>query len=664
MSTQTIKAGEAWWAITARDQATKVLDTVAARLKSIGRSTALAGAALTAGGTAVVAPMLAAAKSFSDYVDGLNDTKVQTGFAVESLSQLAFVAGQQGTSLDGLKKGLVGMSKFTTQVAAGGKGAVKVLDALGISSRDFLAMSPEQRFKVLAEQISKIEDPSLRAGMAMKVFGKAGNEMLPTLALGAKGIEDMQRRAAELGLTISQADADKFGAFGDELSAIGEQAQRAWWGLGAALIEAVTPFIPLIQEAMRTLIEFIDNNRTLVSAIVIGTGVVIALGVALTVVGGIMIGLGAVASATVSIIGFLSTACTVAAAAFAALLSPVGLVVLAIAAVVAVCTAAVVAWFQLTESGQRAASAIARGFAEMWALVKQVFGGIWDALASGDWGLAAEIGFKAVSLAWSIEVAGMSDVWWGFINFVGSALIGALQGVLGAMQSVLDAVVGAVAWAGDQVVAVFGGAWELLLSGLQSVLDAILSSITWVAESIGGTIGDTILGALQFVESAIRTVLGSLVDAYNWAAEKMGWATTSAIADGSSLLADMQTALDSYVGKQSAENWAEVKRVRKELDALTKKAADARAARQKSVAVSSPEVPDYGQPDLGKLQGSGRAGSRDGGGVLGTFNAAVAGMLNSSLPDHLEKIAENTAETNEKLDEMNDKLDDAGLAWQ
>ncbi len=618
MSTQNIKAGEAWWEITARDEATKVIERVAERLKSVGKSTALAGAAMTAAGTAVVAPVLAAAKSFSDYVDGLNDTRVQTGFAVESLSTLSFVAEQQGASLDGLKKGLVGMAKFTTQVASGGKGAKKVLDALGISTSQFMSMTPEERFRALAEQVSKISDPTLRAGVAMKVFGKSGAELLPMLALGAKGIADMQQRAAELGLTISQADADKFGSFGDELAAIGQQARRAWWGLGAAMIEAFTPFIPVVQRAMKTVIEFVDRNRPLVAIVLAGAAALMIFGAAVSSAGFVIIGVGAAVSAVGSVLsftwtvfaavanvatisstilggamGFLGTMTSFASAALAALLSPLGLVVLAIVAVVAVCGAALVAWLQLTESGQRASSAIAAGFWEMWSILKQVFGGIWDALSSGEWGLAADIGFKAVGLAWSIMVAGMSDAWWGFLGLMGSALI----------------------------------------------------------------------VSLQFVDGAIRTVLNGLIAAYNWAAEKMGWATASAIADGSKLLADMQSGLDKFVADKSRANWADVAKTRKELDALTKRAADVRKARDDAMKISTPDTPDFGQPDLSKLNSS-KSGKGEGGGVLGTFNAAVAGMLSSSVPDHLSTIAENTKETNEKLDELIDKADDAGLAWE
>lgn len=640
MAASSIKAGEAWWEITARDKATAVVNQIADRLKSIGKGATVVGAAMTGVGAAVLGPLLAAAKGFSDYADGLNDTRIQTGLSVETLSQLSYVAQQQGTSLEGLKKGLVGMAKFTTQVASGGKGAVKVLGALGMSSAEFLALSPEQRFRSLADQISKIQDPSLRAGVAMKVFGKAANDLMPTLALGSAGIADMQKKAEALGLTVSQADADAFGSFGDDLSAVGEQVKMAWWQAGAALIETFGGFVPFLQSALSSLIDFIKTNRPLVSIVLMGAAALTALGIAATTAGAIVWAAGAaiggaatlmstawgialaIKTAVVAVNTLLAStlfaegiAATASAAAtwvlnvamgglagvlavvdalVAALLSPLGLVALAFVAIAVVVTAAVLAFVQLTDAGQQMVASLSAAFGELLAVTGQVFGGIWDALMAGEWGLAASIGFAAVSLAWAVMVAGMSDAWYGFVGFIGSAL----------------------------------------------------------------------LSGLQFVDGAIRAVLGGLIDAYNWAAEQMGWATVGSIAEGSQALASWQSDLDKWIGDKSKARWGDVKKQRDDLTKLTDEAATKRKAREDSLKVNIPDIPALDQPDLSKLAGGGKGGKAEGGGVLGTFNASIAGMLGASIPDHLSAIAENTGATNEKLDDLIDKAEAGGLAWE
>lgn len=612
-----IKAGDAWWNITARDQATAVMDRIAQRLKAIGTSTMLAGGALSAMGGAVIAPMLAAAKSFSDYADNLGDATVKTGFTVEALSQLAFVAEQQGTSVEGLQKGLTGMAKFTVQLASGAKGAVKVLDALGISTKDFLAMTPEQRFRVLVEQLSRIEDPTLRAGVAMKVFGKSATDMLPMIALGSEGMDQMQRKADALGLTVSKDMVDKFGSFGDELSAIGQQGKRIWWGFGAALIEALMPFIPMIQAAMRAVIDFVDANRPLIAIVAGAAAALIIAGAAVTSFGMVLWSLGAIVSAVSTIvtigwtmmaaaanIGTIATTIWTAAIAtwgavtsgvaaiLGALLSPIGLVALAIVAVVAVIGAAIVIFATCTQAGQAMVDNLVSSFWALLATVKQVFGAMFDAIIAGDWGLAAEIGFAGIRLAWETVVAGLKIAWWGFVDFMGS----------------------------------------------------------------------TLLSVLQFHDQALRAFLNKLIDAYNWAAEKMGAATIGSIAGQTQALADMQTALNKFAGGKVLGAAADVAKAKAELNSLAAKAAAARKAREDAFKTNTPAIPGFEAPDLSKLNG-GKNGKVDGGGVLGTFNAAVAGMFNQSLPDHLEKVAENTEKTNDLLEEIRDKQDEGGLAW-
>lgn len=616
--TQSIKAGEAWWNITARDQATAVMNKIADRLKAIGTSTMLAGAALSAAGGAVLAPMLAAAKSFSDYTDNLGDATVKTGFTVESLSQLAFVAEQQGTSVEGLQKGLTGMAKFTTQLASGSKGAVKVLDALGISTSEFLALTPEQRFRVLVEQLSRIEDPTLRAGMAMKVFGRSATDMLPMIALGSDGMDQMQRRAEALGLTVSKDMVEKFGSFSDELSAIGQQGKRIWWGFGAALIEAITPFIPTIQAALRAVIDFVDGNRPLIAMVAGAAAGLLILGGAITTVGMVLWGMGTIVSAVstmVSVgwtlmaaaanIGAIATTIWTAAmsawaavtagvsALLGALLSPIGLVVLAITAVVAVVGAAIVIFATCTDAGRAMVDGLVSGFWALFDTVKQVFGGIFDAIMAGDWGLAAEIGFAGIRLAWEAVVAGLKIAWWGFVDFMGT----------------------------------------------------------------------TLLSVLQFHDQALRAFLNKLIDAYNWAAEKMGAATIGSIAGQTQALADMQTALDKFAAGKVTSAVSDVAKAKADLNSLAAKAAAARKAREDAFRTKTPEIPGFGAPDLSKLNG-GANGKVEGGGVLGTFNAAIAGMFNQSLPDHMEKVAENTERTNELLGEIRDKQDEGGLAWE
>ena len=85
------------------------------------------------------------------------------------------------------------MQKFLVEAAQGSKGAGDTLSKLGLRLSDLGRLSPDQQFELLADRISKIQDPAIRAATAMEVFGKTGTSLLPLMQDGAKGIEALKQ---------------------------------------------------------------------------------------------------------------------------------------------------------------------------------------------------------------------------------------------------------------------------------------------------------------------------------------------------------------------------------------------------------------------------------------------------------------------------------------
>jgi hypothetical protein len=130
-----------------------------------------------------------------------------TGVGVEALSALSYAAKQTGVDIGALQGGLKGLAKFTGNVAAGSKGAIQTLQQLGISASTFMAARPEQRLALLADGLQTIPDPGVRAALAMKTLGRAGEALLPMLADGSAGLNAFISRAQELGIVITDEEA-------------------------------------------------------------------------------------------------------------------------------------------------------------------------------------------------------------------------------------------------------------------------------------------------------------------------------------------------------------------------------------------------------------------------------------------------------------------------
>ena len=78
------------------------------------------------------------------------------------------------------------MARFLLNAEQGLTAATDTLDELRASVDDFAGKSPEDQFDLFAQKISEIQDPTKRAALAMRVFGKSGAQLLPMINGGKK----------------------------------------------------------------------------------------------------------------------------------------------------------------------------------------------------------------------------------------------------------------------------------------------------------------------------------------------------------------------------------------------------------------------------------------------------------------------------------------------
>ena len=196
-----IRAGKAFVELYADDSKLAAgLRRAQKRLQSFGASVRTAGLALFGVGTAAVTALAGTAKLFADMGDAVNKASQRTGIAVETLSELGYAAEQSGLEMSTLEGGLRRMAAVVVEAAHGSKGAQQALAALGLSASELGRLSPDEQFKAIADRMARIENPTVRAAVAMDIFGKSGTQLLPMLREGRAGIEALQQRARDLGL--------------------------------------------------------------------------------------------------------------------------------------------------------------------------------------------------------------------------------------------------------------------------------------------------------------------------------------------------------------------------------------------------------------------------------------------------------------------------------
>jgi hypothetical protein len=280
-----IEAGKAYVKFLLEDKDLKRrLTKIGTDLKKVGKIGMAATAPLVAG-------FAAATKAALDYGDGLGDMAARTGIAVDKLSELQFAADQSDVSITSLERGIQRMTMNIGNAANGTGTFSRTLNTLGVSLEDLRGQAPDQQFALMADALAKIEDPAQRAALAQQVFGKAAQQMLPLIAQGSAGLATMAARARELGIVLSEEDAEALGKLDQALKVAKQQLFGLSVQIGTAVAGPFTDFMKSIEPMVREITTWIRTNPTLTATIIKVTAAVAgmsaatyALGTALTVI--------------------------------------------------------------------------------------------------------------------------------------------------------------------------------------------------------------------------------------------------------------------------------------------------------------------------------------------------------------------------------------------
>ena len=319
--------------IDADDRASQVIAGTQSKLKDMMGNARAIGTAMTVAGGAITGSLLAMSTKFTQTADDIAKFSDKTGLSVENLSALKFAAEQSGTTLEAIDKGMKKLGTTMFDAANGSKASVEALDALGLSVDQLMAMSPDQRFMAVSTAIAGVEDASMKAALAQRVFGRAGTELLPMLKDGEDGIAALTQQAKELGLTFDEDAARASERFNDSISALKASFTGVTQTIAANVIPVMTPLI----EKFGTMVGRVSNwsrenpilSKTLF-VVVGGAGALMSiLGPMLMILPSLVSGWKILASTT-RIAAAAQWAMNVAMGA-----NPIGLVIVGIAALVA-----------------------------------------------------------------------------------------------------------------------------------------------------------------------------------------------------------------------------------------------------------------------------------------------------------------------------------------
>ena len=403
-SASAIRAGAAYVELFLKDKLlVKGLNAAAAKLKAFGKSVTALGKKLTTLGLALAVPFFTTPKIFANMGSDLLNMSERTGVAVEALSELQYAAEQSGASVEDLEMGLRAMSKNIFEAAMGSTAAQRSLAMLGLRLRDLIGLSPDQQFELIADRLSRIQNPALRTALAMEIFGRSGTKLLPLISRGAQGIEELRREAQRLGLTMSSEDAQAARAFGDALGILWKSLKQVAFMIGAALAPTLQELAQWLTGVAGKVKKWIDQNREIVKTIGLVILGIVGVGAALLVLGPIISGIGVG-------IGLVSSAISALAAIIGFLLSPIGAIIVGILGIGSAILFA-------TDEGNRALGSLRQGFEQVRGAAVTTWQGIVDAIMAGDLAGAMEVAWLGLKVVWFSGIAALQASWRNFKSF-------------------------------------------------------------------------------------------------------------------------------------------------------------------------------------------------------------------------------------------------------
>lgn len=313
--------------------------------------------------------------------------------AGQSIEEVSAAAGILGNS--GIKATMAGTDLKNILSRLSLPKVQKGLAAIGVSATD---SSGELRpmMDVLRDFDTKTKNMTgpEKLALANKLFGAISAKSAVILASAGDQIDLMRSKmdassgSAERMAGIMQDSVD--GAIVSFKSAL----ESVVIELGEALAPTLRTVIDTGTSLLRSISEFVKNNKILVISFFGVTLAIGAAGVALATVGGLI-------ALTGAVIGGFVTMISAAATVIATVGWPIILLVAAVGLLGAALAGGVVYFFAFTESGRSMVAVLMERFSALWNFVKPVLGAITEALKRGDWAAAAAI-------AW----AGLKTVFW------------------------------------------------------------------------------------------------------------------------------------------------------------------------------------------------------------------------------------------------------------
>jgi hypothetical protein len=139
-------------------------------------------------------------------IDELSKRSVRLNIDIADLRGLQLAADLSGVALGEIEVGARTLTKQVDALSKGSARQVELFKELGLTATDVLDKSLSEQLAAVGTGLGGIESVTRRSAIALELFGRNGNKLLPLLANNAQAVRDAMSDIQRLGAPISAAD--------------------------------------------------------------------------------------------------------------------------------------------------------------------------------------------------------------------------------------------------------------------------------------------------------------------------------------------------------------------------------------------------------------------------------------------------------------------------
>ena len=250
-------------------QTNEKIQNMKKQVKDVGGKFAAFAKKATVALTIVASALTFGLKKVSDYGDRIDKMSQKIGMSRKAFQEWDYIMSQNGGSVESLQMGFKTLTTQIEGVQKGSKDSIKAFSSLGVSVKDANGQlrSQDDIFNDTIRKLQQIKNPTQKAMLANRLFGRSAAELRPLLNQEAEAVDELREKANRLGLIVSDKDIKNAVILKDTFDTFGRAFQAKFASSMMKLMPLFTKLLDKIMPVMEELtIYFEDLSKTIANS--------------------------------------------------------------------------------------------------------------------------------------------------------------------------------------------------------------------------------------------------------------------------------------------------------------------------------------------------------------------------------------------------------------